>query len=46
MEAGRLKMTWKMSEEYWNLPIDSGNVTGEVKRTNGMTFQVTAKKVK
>jgi hypothetical protein len=45
MEPGQIKMTWKMSEESWNLPIDSGQAAGTVKRST-ITFQVNAKKVK
>lgn len=41
-EGGRVKMTWSMSEEYWNLPINPRDQKGEVRRAADNTFPVTA----
>lgn len=43
-DSGRLKVKWEMSEEYWNLPLNPFSQTGEVERTNGSKFPLTAKK--
>jgi hypothetical protein len=43
-QGAQLKMTWKMSEEYWELPLKAYNQKGQVKRTNGAAFPLTAKK--
>jgi hypothetical protein len=44
VQSGRLKMTWKMSEEYWNLPLVPSKQPGEVRRTNGSVFPLSAQK--
>jgi hypothetical protein len=46
VEGTRLKVTWRHSVEFWDLPLDKAKQAGTSKRDDGFQGPVSAKKVK